>query len=219
MTPQLIRIPPSSSTLLAITTVGYGDLVPRSFLGRLITMPLLLSGLLLIALPSFVLGREFASIWERMSRGGGVDADVSRSESQIATCSNFMLQHHDHDESMGSPTLHPFSQHGRSQSISSLMNTGDASRNSFSLSAGARVLFDALSSPRRGQTDVDSPGPDQDPPPRSGGEEGELAQALKEMLRLREEVDRVVKVVGRAVEQQDLRRRGQGGNGIQQGHL
>ncbi|KZT38260.1 voltage-gated potassium channel [Sistotremastrum suecicum HHB10207 ss-3] len=53
--------------LVTITTVGYGEIVPRSFLGRLFTLPLLLFGLLLIALPSFVLGREFSLIWETMS--------------------------------------------------------------------------------------------------------------------------------------------------------
>ncbi|KAF8707938.1 Ion channel, partial [Rhizoctonia solani] len=56
--------------LVTITTVGYGDIIPRSFLGRLLSVPLLLFGLLLIALPSFVLGREFAAVWEYM--GGNV---------------------------------------------------------------------------------------------------------------------------------------------------
>jgi hypothetical protein len=51
----------------AISTVGYGEMTPRSFLGRLITIPLLLFGLLLIALPSFVLGREFSVIWNDMT--------------------------------------------------------------------------------------------------------------------------------------------------------
>ena len=51
----------------AITTVGYGEITPRSFLGRLITLPLLVFGLLLIALPTFVLGREFSIVWEYMS--------------------------------------------------------------------------------------------------------------------------------------------------------
>lgn len=50
----------------AITTVGYGEITPRSFLGRLITLPLLVFGLLLIALPTFVLGREFSLVWELM---------------------------------------------------------------------------------------------------------------------------------------------------------
>ena len=44
-------------------------MTPRSFLGRLITLPLLLFGLLLIALPSFVLGREFSMIWNDMTSG------------------------------------------------------------------------------------------------------------------------------------------------------
>lgn len=51
----------------AITTVGYGEITPRSFLGRLVTLPLLVFGLLLIALPSFVLGREFSLVWEKMT--------------------------------------------------------------------------------------------------------------------------------------------------------
>ncbi|KAG6909553.1 hypothetical protein DXG01_016801 [Tephrocybe rancida] len=53
--------------LVTITTVGYGEITPRSFLGRLITLPILMFGLLLITLPSFVLGREFSHVWEQMS--------------------------------------------------------------------------------------------------------------------------------------------------------
>ena len=60
----------------AITTVGYGEITPRSFLGRLITVPLLVFGLLLIALPSFVLGREFSIVWEKMGGQKHTD-DVS----------------------------------------------------------------------------------------------------------------------------------------------
>ncbi|PAV15548.1 voltage-gated potassium channel [Pyrrhoderma noxium] len=52
--------------LVTITTVGYGEITPRSFLGRLLTVPLLICGLLLIALPSFVLGREFSVLWDQM---------------------------------------------------------------------------------------------------------------------------------------------------------
>jgi len=50
--------------------VGYGEITPRSFLGRLVTLPLLVFGLLLIALPSFVLGREFTIVWEILSKEG-----------------------------------------------------------------------------------------------------------------------------------------------------
>lgn len=53
--------------LATLSTVGYGDQVPRSFLGKLLTMPLLLFGLLLIALPSFVLGRNFAIVFDAMT--------------------------------------------------------------------------------------------------------------------------------------------------------
>ncbi|KAI0027806.1 hypothetical protein K488DRAFT_60392 [Vararia minispora EC-137] len=56
--------------LVTITTVGYGEITPRSFLGRLITLPLLIFGLLLIALPSFVLGREFSLVWNEMTDHG-----------------------------------------------------------------------------------------------------------------------------------------------------
>lgn len=60
------RYPPSDHSNTAITTVGYGEITPRSFLGRLITVPLLVFGLLLIALPTFVLGREFSIVWDLM---------------------------------------------------------------------------------------------------------------------------------------------------------
>lgn len=67
--------------LVTITTVGYGEITPRSFLGRLITLPILMFGLLLITLPSFVLGREFSVVWEKMTRqrneeGPDVDSPV-----------------------------------------------------------------------------------------------------------------------------------------------
>ncbi|KAG2753176.1 voltage-gated potassium channel [Suillus brevipes Sb2] len=58
--------------LVTITTVGYGEITPRSVLGRLITVPLLAFGLLLIALPSFVLGREFSLVWEQMTDDEGI---------------------------------------------------------------------------------------------------------------------------------------------------
>lgn len=66
---QFASIPAAAwFVIVTITTVGYGEITPRSFLGRLVTLPLLVFGLLLIALPSFVLGREFSLVWERMSK-------------------------------------------------------------------------------------------------------------------------------------------------------
>ncbi|KAA1470666.1 voltage-gated potassium channel [Dentipellis sp. KUC8613] len=67
---QFASIPAAAwYVIVTITTVGYGEITPRSFPGRLITIPLLVFGLLLIALPSFVLGREFSIVWNEMSSG------------------------------------------------------------------------------------------------------------------------------------------------------
>ncbi|KAI0074130.1 voltage-gated potassium channel, partial [Panus rudis PR-1116 ss-1] len=64
---QFASIPAAAwFVLVTITTVGYGEITPRSFLGRLVTLPLLVFGLLLIALPTFVLGREFSLVWDTM---------------------------------------------------------------------------------------------------------------------------------------------------------
>ncbi|KAJ7510176.1 hypothetical protein B0H11DRAFT_2269644 [Mycena galericulata] len=78
---QFASIPAAAwFVLVTITTVGYGEITPRSFLGRLVTLPLLVFGLLLIALPSFVLGREFSLVWERMTR----DSPHSEPQSPIS---------------------------------------------------------------------------------------------------------------------------------------
>lgn len=52
--------------LVTMSTAGYGDVVPRTALGKMLSVPLLLFGLLLIALPSFVLGRNFAIVYDAM---------------------------------------------------------------------------------------------------------------------------------------------------------
>ncbi|KAF6748302.1 hypothetical protein DFP72DRAFT_1174358 [Ephemerocybe angulata] len=65
---QFASIPAAAwFVIVTITTVGYGEITPRSFLGRLITLPILVFGLLLITLPSFVLGREFSLVWTQMT--------------------------------------------------------------------------------------------------------------------------------------------------------
>jgi len=67
---QFASIPAAAwFVIVTISTVGYGEITPRSFFGRLVTLPLLLFGLLLIALPSFVLGREFSIVWNEMASG------------------------------------------------------------------------------------------------------------------------------------------------------
>ncbi|KJA13427.1 hypothetical protein HYPSUDRAFT_195754 [Hypholoma sublateritium FD-334 SS-4] len=70
--------------LVTITTVGYGEITPRSFLGRLITLPILVFGLLLITLPSFVLGREFSSVWDKMTRDRREDDPAAAIQAEAA---------------------------------------------------------------------------------------------------------------------------------------
>ena len=59
--------------------MGYGEITPRSFLGRVVTLPLLVFGLLLIALPTFVLGKEFSLVWKMMEENKVCVNSVSRS--------------------------------------------------------------------------------------------------------------------------------------------
>ncbi|KAI8069459.1 hypothetical protein BC940DRAFT_236916, partial [Gongronella butleri] len=52
--------------LVTITTTGYGDMVPTTFIGKLVTFPAMMFGVLLIALPSIIVGRNFTIVWEAM---------------------------------------------------------------------------------------------------------------------------------------------------------
>ncbi|KAI7872963.1 hypothetical protein BDF14DRAFT_1716111 [Spinellus fusiger] len=54
--------------VVTITTTGYGDMVPATFIGKLITFPAMMFGVLLIALPSIIVGRNFTVVWEVMRR-------------------------------------------------------------------------------------------------------------------------------------------------------
>ncbi|THH28226.1 hypothetical protein EUX98_g5975 [Antrodiella citrinella] len=73
---QFASIPAAAwFVLVTITTVGYGEITPRSFLGRVVTLPLLVFGLLLIALPTFVLGREFSMVWDMMKENQNLEED------------------------------------------------------------------------------------------------------------------------------------------------
>jgi len=99
---QFASIPAAAwFVIVTISTVGYGEMTPRSFLGRLITLPLLLFGLLLIALPSFVLGREFSVIWNDMTSGHIDRTPYMQSElfSQSPRfLANLRARHHESEE-------------------------------------------------------------------------------------------------------------------------
>ncbi|KAF9956152.1 hypothetical protein BGZ72_002977 [Mortierella alpina] len=54
--------------MVTITTTGYGDMVPTTFVGKLISFPAMMCGILLITLPSIIIGRNFTLVWEAMQR-------------------------------------------------------------------------------------------------------------------------------------------------------
>ncbi|KAJ3367480.1 hypothetical protein GGF31_007482 [Allomyces arbusculus] len=52
--------------IVTLTTTGYGDMVPQTFVGKLIAFPAMMCGILIIALPSIIVGRNFTIVWEFM---------------------------------------------------------------------------------------------------------------------------------------------------------
>ncbi|KAJ1958667.1 hypothetical protein EC988_000168 [Linderina pennispora] len=51
-------------SIVTLTTTGFGDMVPTTFIGKLISFPMMIAGILLIALPSIIVGRNFTQVWE-----------------------------------------------------------------------------------------------------------------------------------------------------------
>ena len=49
---------------LSFRTVGYGDLIPTSWLGRAITCVVMLSGIVVLALPIGIIGGNFAELYD-----------------------------------------------------------------------------------------------------------------------------------------------------------
>lgn len=49
--------------IITITTVGYGDFVPKSFPGKLIGAVSLIFGVLLLSLPVAIIGNKFQEIY------------------------------------------------------------------------------------------------------------------------------------------------------------
>ncbi|ORX90113.1 voltage-gated potassium channel [Basidiobolus meristosporus CBS 931.73] len=54
--------------IVTLTTTGYGDMVPETFIGKLISFPIMMCGILLIALPSIIVGRHFTVVWDYTKR-------------------------------------------------------------------------------------------------------------------------------------------------------
>lgn len=55
-------------TFATITTTGYGDMIPKTAAGRLVAFVSMLVGILLIALPSIIVGRNYIAVWETMKK-------------------------------------------------------------------------------------------------------------------------------------------------------
>ncbi|KAI3641118.1 hypothetical protein MIR68_000848 [Amoeboaphelidium protococcarum] len=51
---------------VTLTTTGYGDLAPTTFAGRLCAFIGMLFGLLLVALPSLIIGRNYTILWQNL---------------------------------------------------------------------------------------------------------------------------------------------------------
>jgi voltage-gated potassium channel len=68
-------------TVVALSTVGFGDIVPISGPGRLVTIMMIISGIILIPLQAGRIFREWVTVCER----------------KIAVCPNCMLERHDVD--------------------------------------------------------------------------------------------------------------------------
>merc|ERR1719379_2148894 len=52
--------------IVTMTTVGYGDKYPKSFQGRVIGVICILSGILLIALPTAIVGQNFQEVYRNL---------------------------------------------------------------------------------------------------------------------------------------------------------
>ncbi|CAG8432866.1 7354_t:CDS:2 [Diversispora eburnea] len=57
---------PSAFWFVMVTITTTGDMVPTTFVGKLIAFPAMMCGILLIALPSIIVGRNFTLVWEAM---------------------------------------------------------------------------------------------------------------------------------------------------------
>ncbi|KAJ2675206.1 hypothetical protein GGI25_004046 [Coemansia spiralis] len=51
-------------SIVTLTTTGFGDMVPTTFIGKLVSFPMMIAGILLIALPSIIVGRNFTQVWD-----------------------------------------------------------------------------------------------------------------------------------------------------------
>merc|ERR1719171_2777105 len=72
--------------IVTMTTVGYGDKYPRTFLGKLVGAVCMLFGILLIALPTAIVGQKFQEVYRRHHEAQRLQAKfaaVEKARSQV----------------------------------------------------------------------------------------------------------------------------------------
>ncbi|PIA18309.1 voltage-gated potassium channel [Coemansia reversa NRRL 1564] len=72
--------------IVTLTTTGFGDMVPTTVIGKLVSFPMMIAGILLIALPSIIVGRNFTQVWEaaRKLRGPRTPRHAAQSDQDDA---------------------------------------------------------------------------------------------------------------------------------------
>jgi hypothetical protein len=65
---------------VTMTSVGYGDQVPRTLGGKLLSVVIMLVGALFLSMPLAIIGNEFATVWMNSS---AIDEDATRNREQV----------------------------------------------------------------------------------------------------------------------------------------
>ncbi|RKP08934.1 hypothetical protein THASP1DRAFT_29278 [Thamnocephalis sphaerospora] len=84
--------------IVTITTTGYGDMVPQTFIGKVVAFPAMMIGILLIALPSIIVGRHFTIVWEAMKERQREVYRRERADTMNEDDAEHSDYHEDHDD-------------------------------------------------------------------------------------------------------------------------
>merc|ERR1719281_463611 len=79
-------------SMVTITTVGYGDSFPTTWLGHVIAVLLMLFSMVLMSLPVGVIGSNFSQVWEEMEASNKNERETRQKELGIIKLS---MQRHE----------------------------------------------------------------------------------------------------------------------------
>ncbi|KAJ1974212.1 hypothetical protein H4R35_003719 [Dimargaris xerosporica] len=71
-------------SIAALTTTGFGDVAPKTAGGKAMAFPLMMTGILLISIPSIIVGREFTVVWQAMKLRRRREAQLAQQREQQA---------------------------------------------------------------------------------------------------------------------------------------